>query len=117
MLCKCNKKCFTYFDMTTGNRVYVCKLYDEKNKCDFRYCVEESSPCEERHIIEKKRYSINKLELGEEIEYLIKNFLANPLYSTFQQIELLSKKRYNPKKHIDIFEFLDELKDEYCKIH
>ena len=129
MDCNCNKNAFTFLDMKTGIRVYICsetstnvnfktKEITEKERnlpCNFRKEVQEFEPYIKPYIEpkpEKPSKLITKPETDlEKLQRLVKGFLKEKKYTLFQEIEILCRSLNIPTKQNEesIYEFTQRL--------
>jgi len=93
--------------MSTGCQHYKCgKLVD---RCKYHIIVQQLEEVVPALREQKRCYKRPRVwPLDEELQHLGSGFKINPLYSIFQEIEILSKKRYDPSQG-GVIEWIDEV--------
>lgn len=125
-ICHCDEECFTYINITTGERSYVCGKADvewedskiiSSTSCDFREIVMDpfynnnnTQFVQDTKNTKDVKRKQSKIEFKQRsLDELVETFLINPKVATFQMIENISNERFDSKVE-DIYSYLNRMK-------
>ena len=128
--CKCNKKCLKIYNVSSGEIVFSCYGTPNKNSnkkiihdpehlakfCNFKKIIKIYQKPDIIQTEEQQQKLFEKYPRNKYILSQIDFFLNTKLYSTFQFLELESKKNgiecYNSKKE-SIYEYTQRIKKHF----